>query len=132
MLYQWRDVIDDYQRTHKGETKILMSEAYGNETIFVKYYQSPDGSRQGSHMPFNFVLISDLNVNSTAADFKSVIDERIGILPKSKRTNWVIGNHDQPRMASRYGSEKVDALLMLVLTLPGIAVTYNVRTIFYL
>lgn len=38
----------------------------------------------------------------------------------------LIGNHDQPRVASRYGAEKVDALLMLVMTLPGIAVTYNV------
>lgn len=127
MIYQWRAVIDEYQRQHKGETKILMSEAYGNETIFVKYYQSPDGFRQGSHMPFNFVLITDLNTNSTAADFKRVIDDRIKALPKSKKTNWVIGNHDQPRMASRYGSEKVDALLTLLMTLPGIAVTYNVR-----
>lgn len=115
---------------HGGETKILMSEAYGNDTTFSKYYQSMDGTRQGSQMPFNFVLITDLNANSTATDFKRVIDNRLKILPKFRKTNWVIGNHDQPRMASRYGNEKVDALLTLVMTLPGAAVTYNVRIFF--
>lgn len=104
-----------------------MSEAYGNATIFKKYYQSTDGARQGSHMPFNFVLISDLNENSTASDFKRVIDNRLEVVPNFKKTNWVIGNHDQPRMASRFGSQMVDALLTLVMTLPGMAVTYNVN-----
>lgn len=127
MIYQWRQVIDEYQKEHNGETRILMSEAYANETFLLKYYESTDGSRQGSHMPFNFVLITDLNENSTAVDFKRVIDNRIHSLPKGKKTNWVLGNHDQPRMASRYGSEKVDALLTIVMTLPGVAVTYNVR-----
>lgn len=129
MLYQWRDVMNDYQRRHEGETRILMSEAYGNDTIFKKYYHSADGLRQGSHMPFNFVLVSDVNENSTAADFKRVIDNRLEIVPKSRKTNWVMGNHDQPRVASRFGSQMVDALLTLVMTLPGMSVTYNVNCI---
>lgn len=126
MIYQWRDLFDEYQRLHKTDTKILVSEAYGNDSTFVKYYQSEDGSRQGSHLPFNFVLLTDLNKTSSAADFKRVIDNRLAIIPSSKKTNWVIGNHDQPRVASRFGVEKCDALLTLVMTLPGIAVTYNV------
>jgi len=125
MIYQWRVVLDEYQRDHQGETRIMMSEAYANETFTMKYYQSADGLRQGSHMPFNFVLINELYGDSKAADFKRVIDARINALPSGRMTNWVIGNHDQPRVASRYGSEKVDALLTLVMTLPGIAVTYN-------
>lgn len=126
MMYQWRDVMDEYQRQNEGETRIIMSEAYANETLTMKYYQSEDGSRQGSHMPFNFVLINELNEWSTAADFKRVIDARIKALPSGRMTNWVIGNHDQPRVGSRYGKEKIDSLLTLVMTLPGIAVTYNV------
>lgn len=127
MIYQWREVMDEYQRVNNGETRIMMSEAYADEAHTMRYYQSPDGTRQGSHMPFNFVLINELNEQSKAADFKRVIDTRINALPTGRMTNWVIGNHDQPRVASRYGSEKVDALLTLVMTLPGIAVTYNVR-----
>lgn len=123
MIYQWREVMDEY---NEGETRIMMSEAYANETFTMKYYESEDGLRQGSHMPFNFVLINELNEWSTAADFKSVIDNRIKALPSGRMTNWVIGNHDQPRVGSRYGREKIDSLLTLVMTLPGIAVTYNV------
>lgn len=36
-----------------------------------------------------------------------------------------LGNHDQPRFGSRYGTERIDGLLTLLLTLPGVAVTYN-------
>jgi len=37
----------------------------------------------------------------------------------------VLGNHDKPRVGSRYGTERVDGMLMLLLLLPGVAVTYN-------
>lgn len=36
-----------------------------------------------------------------------------------------LGNHDRPRFASRYGRKRIDGLLTLLLTLPGVAVTYN-------
>lgn len=91
MIYEWRAVMDEYQNTHGGDTRIMMTEAYANETFTMKFYQSADG-RQGSHMPFNFVLINDLHAGSSAADFKRVIDGRINALPTGKMTNWVIGN----------------------------------------
>lgn len=37
-----------------------------------------------------------------------------------------LGNHDNSRVASRYGPERVDALNAMLLTLPGAGVTYNV------
>lgn len=37
-----------------------------------------------------------------------------------------VGNHDQSRMATRYGSSLVDGINMVVLLLPGVAVTYMV------
>lgn len=36
-----------------------------------------------------------------------------------------MGNHDQFRVASRYGPARVDGLNMLAMLLPGVAVTYN-------
>lgn len=38
-----------------------------------------------------------------------------------------LGNHDKLRISDRFGPEAVDAMNMLLLTLPGIAITYNVR-----
>lgn len=36
-----------------------------------------------------------------------------------------MGNHDKPRVGSRFGFELIDVMNMLVLTLPGIAITYQ-------
>ncbi|KAL4710522.1 hypothetical protein ACJJTC_008924 [Scirpophaga incertulas] len=46
-------------------------------------------------------------------------------MPVGGTANWVNGNHDQSRLASRVGAERVDAMNLLALLLPGIAVTYQ-------
>lgn len=125
MIYQWRVVLDEFTEQEGGFTRIMMSEAYANTSKTMEYYQSLDGTRNGAHMPFNFVLLNELNEFSSADDFLRVINDRLAAIPAGKVTNWVLGNHDQPRVGSRYGSERIDALLMLVMTLPGIAVTYQ-------
>lgn len=40
-----------------------------------------------------------------------------------------MGNHDNKRLATRLGVEKADVLNILLQTLPGVAVTYNVINI---
>lgn len=126
MVYQWRKVLDDWKAEHGGDTIIMMTEAYVNNTHLTKYYGSADGKRLGSQMPFNFRLIADLAESSTAHDFKRVIDDLLASVPHGQQANWVIGNHDKPRVGSRYGEGRIDGLLTLVMTLPGIAVTYQV------
>lgn len=49
-------------------------------------------------------------------------------MPHGHVANWVMGNHDNPRVASRFGEKSVDAMNMLLMTLPGIGITYNVGT----
>lgn len=103
----------------------MMLEAYADEDKVMEFYGKKDGSRKGAHMPFNFVLIENVNQWSSADRFLEVITGRLSAIPKGLVTNWVIGNHDQPRVATRFGTERVDALTTLVMTLPGIAVMYN-------
>lgn len=43
-----------------------------------------------------------------------------------------MGNHDNKRLASRFGKNRADLLNMMLQTLPGIAVTYNVSTLYSL
>lgn len=124
MVYDWRDLLDEWQKVNGGDTRIMMTEAYANEEKTVQFYGSKDGSRKGAHMPFNFVLITELNETSTADQFLSVISSRLAAIPTGQVTNWVMGNHDQPRVGSRYGRQRIDAVMTLVMTLPGIAVTY--------
>lgn len=130
IVYKFRAIADEYQKQNGGLRPVFMTEAYTNATEYPKYFKSKDGSKLGAQMPFNFVLITDLAKDSTATDFKKVIDETIASVPVGTRLNWVIGNHDKPRVGSRFGERKIDGLLALVMTLPGIAVTYLVWNIF--
>lgn len=42
-----------------------------------------------------------------------------------------VGNHDQSRMATRYGTSLVDEVNMIALLLPGVGVTYMVITLYF-
>ena len=46
------------------------------------------------------------------------------MLPSYAWPNFQWGNHDQPRVASRIGSDLVDAANMLYMLLPGTPITY--------
>ncbi|XP_055372531.1 maltase A1-like [Condylostylus longicornis] len=123
MVYQWRELCDEYKKKHGGETRILMTESYTSLDNNMKFYGN--GIRNGSQIPFNFEIITKLNVNSTAQDFANVIDSWLVRMPSHVTANWVLGNHDNHRVASRFGPERTDLLNILAQTLPGNAVTYN-------
>ncbi|XP_039437600.1 maltase 1-like [Culex pipiens pallens] len=125
VIGHWRRVIDDYAKEHDRETIIMMTEAYTSMDMIMRFYESDDGVEQRAHFPFNFAMITELNAQSKARDFKYVIDRFLENMPRGKVTNWVLGNHDQPRVGSRYGVERIDGMLLMLLTLPGVAVTYN-------
>lgn len=129
MVYQWRNLTDDWHKQHGGDVPVLMTEAYTNSSIYPRYFASRDAppkQRLGSQIPFNFVPLIKLHMNSTASDFANCINEVIDSVPRGTRLNWVMGNHDNPRYGSKFGPEKIDAIMTMVMTLPGVAVTYNV------
>ncbi|XP_013136071.1 PREDICTED: maltase A1-like [Papilio polytes] len=121
MVYQWREVFDEY-KDKDGLTRVMMTEVYASPEITMRYFG--DGEREGAQMPFNFNLITDVNGASSAAEIKYALDKFLTFKPVDKLANWVAGNHDNNRVASRFGPELVDGVNMLVLLLPGVAVTY--------
>ncbi|XP_032685973.1 alpha-glucosidase-like [Odontomachus brunneus] len=114
MVRGWRAVLDEYS----GD-RVMMIEAYANMTMTMKYYQ------YGAHFPFNFGLVTDTNRDSTATDFKTLIDRWMQNMPAGATANWVAGNHDKSRLVSRYGEQRAQAVTMMTLLLPGVGVTYN-------
>ena len=46
-------------------------------------------------------------------------------LPPGGWPNWVLGNHDQPRIAARVGAAQARVAAMLLLTLRGTPTMYN-------
>ncbi|XP_058832025.1 maltase A3-like [Topomyia yanbarensis] len=124
MVYQWRTLLENYQTQHGGDTRILMTESWSNLDIIKPYFKDIQG-HEGAQMPFNFRLITELNITSTAYDFKNVIDSWMAIVDDGYAANWVLGNHDRSRLGTRMGEQRIDSMAMIELTLPGVSVTYQ-------
>lgn len=123
MVYQWRELFENYQKRNGGDTKVIMTESYSPLEKTLKYYG--DGNREGSHIPFNFEMIMRTNDKSTARIFKDTAELWLRMKPRNKPANWVMGNHDQQRIASRLGLSRGDLINIMLQTLPGIAITYQ-------
>jgi alpha-glucosidase len=73
------------------------------------------------HLPFNFHL---LFAKWEAARVRYVVDAIEAAVPDGAAPNWVLGNHDQPRLASRIGEGQTRVAMVLLLTLRGTLTIY--------
>jgi len=73
------------------------------------------------HMPFNFNLMT---LEWGAASFREFIDQYESVLGPDDLPNYVLGNHDRSRLASRLGDHRARLVAMLQLTLRGMPVIY--------
>ncbi|XP_048264186.1 alpha-glucosidase-like [Bombus terrestris] len=118
-LSSWRKLMNDHSNRTKSDPKLILSEAYTTHDRTIKYYSA------GSNVPFNFMFISSLNNKSTALDYKNLIDSWVKTVPRGNVPNWVVGNHDNHRVGSRFGTERANMIVQMAMLLPGIAVIYN-------
>jgi alpha-glucosidase len=75
------------------------------------------------HMPFNFAFIRDIPWHPKA--IQAMVEEVEKVMPPGAWPNYVMGNHDEPRLASRFGKEQVRVAAMLLLTLRGTPTLYQ-------
>lgn len=73
------------------------------------------------HMPFNFTLVY---VPWRASEVRARVDGLEAALPDGAWPNYVLGNHDEPRLASRFGAAHSGVAAMLLLTLRGTPTLY--------
>jgi alpha-glucosidase len=107
-----RRVVDEY------EDRVLIGEIYLPIHRLVAYYGA---DLQGANLPFNFQLLqAPWNARALAA----LIDEYEAALPAGGWPNWVLGNHDRPRIGSRVGVEQARVAAILLLTLRGTPTLY--------
>jgi alpha-glucosidase len=111
VIERLRAVIDEFPG------RLLIGEIYLPVERLVTYYR---GGR-GVQMPFNFQL---LTMPWDARAIAAAIDGYERQLPVGAWPNWVIGNHDQPRIASRVGDAQARVAAMLLLTLRGTPTIY--------
>jgi alpha-glucosidase len=73
------------------------------------------------HMPFNFSLIG---AKWRAAIVRGLIEAVEGAVPAGAWPNWVVGNHDEHRIATRIGPAQARTAMMMLLTLRGTPTVY--------
>ena len=107
-----RAVLEDY-----GD-RVLIGEIYLPLERLVAYYGE---NLEGAHLPFNFQL---LRTAWDARHVEQLVREYEESLPDGGWPNWVLGNHDQPRIASRIGEHQSRIAAVLLLTLRGTPTLY--------
>ena len=123
--------------SHKSlpvSSRVLIGEIYLPLPELVHYYLGVEPQRggiegsapeipqlKGANLPFNFHLIqTEWNARAIA----NIIRTYESLLPVGAWPNYVLGNHDQPRLASRVGPRQARAAAMLLLTLRGTPTMY--------
>ena len=113
------DVIAGLRRVVDAfDDRVLIGEIYLPIERLVAYYGADLG---GTHLPFNFTLLS---APWKAREIDRLIAEYEAALPPGGWPNWVLGNHDRPRVASRIGRDQARIAAMLLLTLRGTPTIY--------
>ena len=112
VLTEMRRTLDGY-----GE-RVLITEAYLPIDRLMAYYGE---GLAGAHLPFNFHLIDTTWQARTIADLVAGYE---AALPPGAWPNWVLGNHDKPRLATRIGDKPARLAALLLLTLRGTPTLY--------
>jgi alpha-glucosidase len=112
VVAEMRTVIDRYPG------RVLIGEIYLPIKDLMTYYGQ---DLNGANLPFNFLL---LQCPWNAQAITQVISEYMTMLPTGAWPNWVIGNHDNARIATRVGLSQTVIAAMLLLTLPGTLTIY--------
>lgn len=107
-----RKVADEYSE------RVLIGEIHLPIERLVTYYGV---ELSGIHLPFNFNLIG---APWSAAILREIISAYEAALPGGAWPNWVVGNHDTSRVASRIGIKGARLAQMLLLTLRGTPTMY--------
>jgi alpha-glucosidase len=112
VVEEMRAVLDAYPE------RVLIGEIYLPVERLVAYYGR---DMKGAHLPFNFQLIF---AAWNAAQIARIVAEYEAALPEGGWPNWVLGNHDQKRIATRVGAAGARLAAMLLLTLRGTPTLY--------
>lgn len=113
ILQEIRALLDSYSE------RCAIGELWGPMDRWVRYYGAQNDEL---HLPFNFRLMWQ---PWSATAMRASVDEMEAALPPKAWPNYVLGNHDQPRLASRLGGLAQARLAgLMLLTLRGTPTFY--------
>ena len=112
IVAKFRSVVEEYN------DRMLVGEIYLPVERLMAYYGA---SGKGAHLPFNFQLIG---LPWNAREIAAAVERYEALLPSYAWPNWVLGNHDKSRVATRIGPAQSRVAAMLLLTLRGTPTMY--------
>ncbi|CAL8133725.1 unnamed protein product [Orchesella dallaii] len=123
-LARFRELLDIYTWADGIERVMFVEAGVPTLDLLMEYYGTPE--RPIAHFPFNFEFINRVKSGFNGTNIGDVVDEWFTKMPEGQWANWLVGNHDNGRVGSRFSPSAgiVDAFNALVLLLPGNAVTY--------
>ena len=111
-----RRLLDSYSVEHP---RVAIGEMHiPDRKVWASYYGA---NLDEMHMPFNFGLVS---AAWNAQAMRQSVDALEAHLPPGAWPNNVLGNHDEPRIASRVGPAQARVAMLLLLTLRGASTLY--------
>lgn len=114
IIREMRSLVSSYE----GD-RVLIGEIYLEPERLIKYYGP---QLDEAHMPFNFQFVT---MERWDADtIRTCVDSYEKMLPDGAWPNWVLGNHDRQRIATRIGRDQARVAQMLLLTLRGTPTCY--------
>lgn len=113
VIRQMRAVLDAY------DDRVMIGEIYLPFDQLATYYGA---NFDECHLPYNFHLIYGRRWH--AQEIRQMVEAYEASLPAGAWPNWVLGNHDQHRIATRVGIAQARVANMLLLTLRGTPTTY--------
>jgi alpha-glucosidase len=117
VLRDLRRLLDSY--SDAGQPRVAIGEMHiYDPTVLASYYGA---ALDELHLPFHFGL---LGVGWEAPAVRAVVDAYEAALPAGAWPNYVLGNHDEARIASRVGPARAPAAMLLLLTLRGTPTVY--------
>jgi|CXWL01.1.fsa_nt_gi alpha-glucosidase len=127
----WPDIIDYIRRIRtvvdEFPDRMTVGEVFGTPENIVRYYGGE--SLDALHLGFNFPFVR-LNARRWSAErARRYVDAFEAALPEGGWPNWVLGNHDNARIATRLGGGSLGVArsrvaAMLLLTLRGTPFIY--------
>lgn len=114
IMRQFRQLLDGYNE------RVAIGELWGPLPRWVRYYGD---NGDGLHLPFNFRLMDETAWSASA--MRAAVDTLEAALPAFAWPNYVLGNHDRIRLATRFGGQAQARLAaMMLLTLRGTPTLY--------
>jgi alpha-glucosidase len=108
-----RTVVDEYPN------RVMIAEVVLPPERAVAYHGE---NLDEAHLPHNFAL-TEL-AEWSADEVRGVVEAYEALLPRGAWPNWLLGDHDFPRIGTRVGAERVRVVHMLLLTLRGTPTWY--------